>query len=1157
MIPRLFVSDPLISGICGPQLPVNPLLPFAEMKKSIMSGSIRCSILLAAILGMAHAAPYGPEGLKTRWTQPNGEVVQLRVFGDEYYARTETPEGYTVIRDGQTYYYAAVSADGASLLPTTIPADDAAPADLAQHLELSRAAISAIKKSKHTKYDSDRAKAWNERVKAVRSVRDGVDDGTMSKAAAKAKAAPLIGRKRGLTILVQFPNDPATAGADPITFPVGRSKMVNYCNLAGYNEDGNAGSVRDYFHDQSLGKLTYTQTVTQIVTLPKPRNYYNFADYPTNRQFNGDAGPTLLRDALKELVKAKFDFSDLTVDVNGRVLATNIFFAGPTSGEWSQGLWPHMSGIAPYNVGTVADPIYISLYQITNIDDSSPVIGTFCHENGHLILGYPDLYDYDSPSEGAGAHCLMGSGNHNGGGRIPQPINAYFKDIAGWGNVTDLTTADFATVNLPTTGNRAYRFRKPGVPSEYFIVENRGRGDKWANASPDKGIAIWHVDETVSGNNDEDMTPEAHYQVSLEQADGLFDLEAGNNRGDGADLFDIDTPFFNDTTLPDADWWDGTPSGIKVQVLTGGTSNIRVLFGSVPPDTIILDSPNGGEVIYPASKCPITWRGNITGKVRIDLFKAGVIHSVISANEDNDGNFIWQVPAALAKGDDYTVRVKSLTNPVPAVDISAATFVVNDATFPAAGKMPYGWFKPKSVNTGWTVSESLVYEGTHSLVPKPVGDGRTGGIAYRSNFRAGNVSFYLKVSSEEGFDHGRFYIDGVEKTLGGKSGLSGSTDWLFFSFPVSAGNHTFLWTYEKDDSYSELDDTVWLDGVSMPPTTQEISVQKPVGVEHGDGQTTESFQDTTMGSTSASRTFTIKNRGKADLSGLQVVATGSNKGDFVITAPAKKNLAPGGSTTFKVRFAPKGIGARKATIRIRSNDADEGNFAINFVGNGLGLPKLGVSQPSDKPLADDESTRNFGFAVVGTTGGSKTFTIRNSGLAVLSGLKVTKSGKGKNDFKIGAMGTTSLAPGASTTFRVTFSPTAKNERTAFLRIFSNDEKTGVFGIKVFGTGAPKNKSAALAASGAPASGGIVEAVFGDPADIGTTTVEVIGGRKYLSLTVDKVAGLNREVVEVSSNLLDWYSGKKHTTVLVDDAKTLKVRDNTPVTPERKRYIRLK
>jgi hypothetical protein len=69
-------------------------------------------------------------------------------------------------------------------------------------------------------------------------------------------------------------------------------------------------------------------------------------------------------------------------------------------------------------------------------------------------------------------------------------------------------------------------------------------------------------------------------------------------------------------------------------------------------------------------------------------------------------------------------------------------------------------------------------------------------------------------------------------------------------------------------------------------------------------------------------------------------------------------------------------------------------------------------------------------------------------------------------------------------------------------------------------------------------------------------VEVIAGKKYRSLTITKNDGASG-TVEVSSNLLDWYSGRKYTTVLLNDATTLKVRDNTPFTADSKRYIRLK
>jgi len=74
-----------------------------------------------------------------------------------------------------------------------------------------------------------------------------------------------------------------------------------------------------------------------------------------------------------------------------------------------------------------------------------------------------------------------------------------------------------------------------------------------------------------------------------------------------------------------------------------------------------------------------------------------------------------------------------------------------------------------------------------------------------------------------------------------------------------------------------------------------------------------------------------------------------------------------------------------------------------------------------------------------------------------------------------------------------------------------------------------------------------------------TGFQIVNGKKYRVVTITKpaVPTGRKIVVQVSPDLTQWFSGKKHTTVLVDDATTLKVRDNTPVKPGAKRYIRVK
>ncbi|MEO5913987.1 MAG: M6 family metalloprotease domain-containing protein [Luteolibacter sp.] len=1133
------------------------------MKKSKTFRPLHLLVLLAGCISYATAAPFGPDGRETSWTQPNGQVVQLRVFGDEHYARTETPAGFTLVFNDadSTYYYANLSADGNSLVPTQIRAEDAAPAGLEKHIDLSKAKIQEISDASYTKFDAERDQKWSKRVQAVKKIRNAAKGAELrgaEAAEAKINAAPVIGDIRGLTILIQFPNDPATGGSDPIDFPTDRSKIVRFCNAEGYNENGNTGSVRDFYSDQSLGQLTYTQTVTQIVTVPHPRNYYNYSNYPTNTALEDSTvgARKMISDAVNMLQADNFDFSSLTTDAGGRVLATNIFFAGPDSGVYARGLWPHQYRLIPnINVGT-GTPIILSNYQITNIPNAAPVIGTFCHENGHLICGYPDIYSSFN-GEGVGEHCLMGSGNYLNGGKTPSPINAYFKDIVGWGNVTDIAADEFLTASLPTTGNIAYRIFNNNISTEFFMVENRGNGDKWAQYSDDKGIAIWHIDETINGNNGNAK----HYEVALEQADGKGDLEAGRNRGDDGDLFDLGKPKFTDSTKPDAHWWDGKKSFIDVEVVSPLGANTLVAFGGVPPDTIIVSSPNGGEVIFKDSTYPISWKSNIIGNVKIDLYKAGQYLLNIAPDEPDDGSFEWIVPADLAATSDYRIQISSVSTP-SIIDSSDAPFSVTDATFPPGKDLPYGWFKPSFAQTRWEVTKQYRFEGKRSLVSGKTGDGQICGIGYRSNFLAGNISFYVKVSSEEGFDFTRFYIDGVAQpfTSGGSSkGLSGNQDWRFIQFPVTQGSHVFVWSYEKDDSFAGLKDSAWIDGVTLPPGTQEIVIQQPVGEPLVDGKSTTTFPDVPAGDKSKPVTYTIKNTGKADLIDLQINKVGPNSTEFIVQGLKKTVLKPGTSTTFEVIFSPKDYGSRTAGLRVLSNDGDEGTFAIGLEGTGIGLPLIGVNQPANSPM-EDEDSRNFGIANVGSTGNSKTFTIINKGAAVLKDLIISKDGANKKDFLVGPLGVISLDPGDSTTFTVTFSPTGANVRSAGIHVASNDAKSGPFDISVSGKGSPV---AVAKSAGSAAAGNIVEAVLGagasglSTASAPTTGVEVIGGRKYLSLTVAKLPGEAAGVVEVSPNLLDWYSGNKHTTVLIDNAATLKVRDNTPVSPDAKRYIRLK
>jgi hypothetical protein len=187
---------------------------------------------------------------------------------------------------------------------------------------------------------------------------------------------------------------------------------------------------------------------------------------------------------------------------------------------------------------------------------------------------------------------------------------------------------------------------------------------------------------------------------------------------------------------------------------------------------------------------------------------------------------------------------------------------------------------------------------------------------------------------------------------------------------------------------------------------------------------------------------------------------------------------------------------------------------------------------------------------------TKTFTITNRGNAGLDGLSVSLSGLHAADFALAGPDTQSLAPGGSTTFKVAFKTRIfARRRWATLRIASNDPDTNPFDITLNGKGAGSTSGKPHPPRKSPPG----STDTGENRDRAIKSAMIIDGRRFLCISIPKTNGstVNPRDVEVSANLVDWSSGRNHTTVVTDNATMLKVRDNTPLTPGSKRYIRLR
>lgn len=122
----------------------------------------------------------------------------------------------------------------------------------------------------------------------------------------------------------------------------------------------------------------------------------------------------------------------------------------------------------------------------------------------------------------------------------------------------------------------------------------------------------------------------------------------------------------------------------------------------------------------------------------------------------------------------------------------------------------------------WIISSEAPFEGDWCAKSGSVQDEQHSNL-FITLTTVGNdsIHFARKVSSEETYDFLRFYIDNVLQDE-----WSGEEDWNTVSYAVSEGDHTLLWSYEKDFSMSSGNDCSWIDNIIFPTTTVAVKINK-------------------------------------------------------------------------------------------------------------------------------------------------------------------------------------------------------------------------------------------------------------------------------------------------------------------------------------------
>ncbi|MFH2035782.1 MAG: M6 family metalloprotease domain-containing protein [Candidatus Zixiibacteriota bacterium] len=390
-----------------------------------------------------------------------------------------------------------------------------------------------------------------------------------------AAKASVSGNFRALAVLIEFSDQTSSVPGE------------DFDTLIFYDR---TGTVKNYYKTVSYGNLDIVSldlpSSIGWVTAPQTYAYYcngerGIGDYPNNTQ-------KLFEDVI-DLIDGSIDFSDYDNDGNGYLDAFIMVHSGPGyeftydvndihSHKW--GIWPPK----------YRDGVYLYEYNIQPEYWDSPgdiTCGVFCHELGH-VFGLPDLYDTDYTSRGVGVWSLMSSGSWLGpgyDGSRPAGPDAWSRIELGFASATNVTSnMTNANISSVESGGNIYRLWNAGATgSEYFLVENRQKTG-YDSYLPGSGLLVWHVDETVSTDNDNEWYPghtsSGHYLVALEQADGLFELEKLTNSGNSGDPFPGSTnkTSFSLVTTPNTDDYDGFNTNVGISNISASSATMTANF---------------------------------------------------------------------------------------------------------------------------------------------------------------------------------------------------------------------------------------------------------------------------------------------------------------------------------------------------------------------------------------------------------------------------------------------------------------------------------------------------------------------------------------------------------------------------------------------------
>lgn len=269
---------------------------------------------------------------------------------------------------------------------------------------------------------------------------------------------------------------------------------------AGYNKSNNAGSLYEYFKDQTNGKYEVTHTVVRV-RFNKNKSYFSGANNPdTGKPW--DYGQSFADSVLLRVKKLYPD----------GIPGLTRYLDGPTNGIGSwlilQTFNTSAFGVSTGQTlrsGNEYIPMnHVALATLGVGTETNHILRMISHECAHAIFRLPDVGNQKGESilkknGHAGAYCMMG---WNAGGQAQAvdfcpPLLETF-NTANIVEISDNQLVDL-TISLKSNArDTVFKYKNPRNANEYFLIQSNYTS-KWypalnlANDPYHNGLAIWHV----------------------------------------------------------------------------------------------------------------------------------------------------------------------------------------------------------------------------------------------------------------------------------------------------------------------------------------------------------------------------------------------------------------------------------------------------------------------------------------------------------------------------------------------------------------------------------------------------------------------------------------------------------------------------------------